>query len=59
MATIRNMVNEDEPHPRWFGFAKFLFTVILAITFLLLARSMVRHHFFSGGQLNRNETAEP
>jgi len=59
MTANRNKVNADEPHRRWFGFAKFLFIVILAVTFLLLARSMVRHHFFSGGQLNRNETTEP
>jgi hypothetical protein len=36
-----------------------LFIVVLAVTVLLLARSMVRHHFFSGGQLNRNATTEP
>jgi hypothetical protein len=33
--------------------------VILTVMVFLLTRSMVRHHFFSGGQLNQHETAEP
>jgi hypothetical protein len=32
------------------GFAKFLFIAILSVAFYLLARSMVVHHFFSGGR---------
>jgi hypothetical protein len=59
MATNGNKVNAEEQRSLRVGFAKFLFIVIFAVTLLLLARSMVRHHFFSGGQLNQSETAEP
>jgi hypothetical protein len=52
-------LNSEEKDTRRLAFAKFLFIAILAVTLLLLARSMVRHHFFSGGQLNRNQTTEP
>jgi hypothetical protein len=33
--------------------------VILTVTVLLLAKSMVRHHFFSGGQMNRHDVTGP
>jgi hypothetical protein len=59
MTTNRNKVDSEEQNPRGLGFVKLLFIVVLAVTVLLLARSMVRHHFFSGGQLNRNATTEP
>lgn len=59
MTTNRNKVNSEKQNPSRVWFAKFLIIVILAIIFLVLARTMVRHHFFSGGQLNRNETTEP
>ena len=59
MTTNRNKADSEEQNPRRLGFVKFLFIIVLADTVLLLARSMVRHHFFSGGQLNRHETTEP
>ena len=59
MGTNRDDVNPEEQNPPWLGFAKFLFIVILTVTVFLLTESMVRHHFFSGGQLNQHETAEP
>jgi hypothetical protein len=59
MATNRNDVNPEEQNPPWLGFAKLLFIVILTLTAFLLTRSMVRHHFFSGGQQNRHDTTEP
>jgi hypothetical protein len=59
MTTNRNKVDSEEKSPRRLGFVKFLFIAILAVTVLLLARTMVRHHFFSAGQLNRNATTEP
>jgi hypothetical protein len=39
--------------PRWLGAGKCLFVIVLAILFLLLAKSMVHHRFFRGG-VNRN-----
>lgn len=59
MATNRSDVNPKEENPPQFGLAKFLFVLILTVTVYLLTRSMVRHHFFSGGQLNQHESAEP
>jgi hypothetical protein len=45
--------------PPGFGVGKFLFIVVLAIIFFLLAQSMVRHRFHAGGQFNRNGTLRP
>jgi len=59
MATNRNEVIPEEQNPRWLGFAKFLFIVFLTVTVFLLARSMLRHHFFSGGQMNRHDVTGP
>jgi len=59
MTMNRNGVDSEEKNPRRLGFVKFLFIAIFAVTVLLLARSMVRHHFFSGGQLNRNAATQP
>ena len=59
MATNRNEINREEPNPPWVAFAKFLFIAFLTVMAFLLVRSMVRHHFFSGGQLNRHDTATP
>jgi hypothetical protein len=33
--------------------------VILTVTLFLLTRSMVHHHFFSGGQMNKHDVTEP
>lgn len=59
MATNRNDVTPEEENPPWLGFAKFLFIVILTVTVFLLIRSMVHHHFFSGGQMNKHDVTEP
>jgi len=59
MATNRNETNQEEQNPPWLGFAKFLFIVILTVTVFLLVRSMVGHHFFSGGQQNRHAATGP
>ena len=58
MATNRNDVNPEEKNSPWLGLAKFLFIVVLAVTVFLLIRSMVRHHFFSGGQQNQHDVTE-
>jgi hypothetical protein len=59
MATNRNEINPEEPNPSWVGFAKFLFIVFLTVMVFLLVKSMMHHHFFSGGQLNQHDTDTP
>jgi hypothetical protein len=59
MATKRNEIDPEEQNPPWLGFTKFLYIVILTVTAFLLTRSMVRHHFFSGGQMNRHDVTGP
>ena len=59
MATNRNDINQEEPNPPRVAFAKFLFIVFLTVMVFLLVRSMVHHHFFSGGQLNLHDTGTP
>ena len=43
----------------WFGIGRFLFIVILAVIFFMLAQSMVRHRFFRGGRVQRNGSIGP
>lgn len=50
MITSAETATPDGPRSPWLGFAKFLFIVLLSVLFYLLARSMVTHHFFSGGR---------
>jgi hypothetical protein len=59
MATNRNESDREEQNSPWLGVAKFLFIVFLAAMFFLLVRSMVQHHFFSGGQMNRHDLTGP
>jgi hypothetical protein len=59
MATNRNETNQEEQNSPWLGFAKFLFIVFLGVTVFLLAKSMVGHHFFSGGAQNRHDVTGP
>lgn len=51
------MQSDDEFDPkhggtRWMGWGRFVFLVVFVVVLYLLAASMVRHHFFSGGALN-------
>jgi hypothetical protein len=57
MVTNRNGLNPNGQSSIWLGLGKFLFLVVLTATCFLLVRSMVRHHFFSGGQLNQHDRA--
>jgi hypothetical protein len=59
MTTKRNETDREDAVSTWLGPAKFLFTVVLAIAVFILVRSMVQHHFFSGGQLNRHDVSAP
>jgi hypothetical protein len=38
----------------WVGIGRFLFIVVLAVTFFLLGQSMVLHRFFQGGRVHRD-----
>lgn len=59
MTTNRNEMNQEEQSSPRLGFAKFLFIVFLTVMLFLLARSMVRHHFFRGGQMNQHDVNGP
>ncbi len=58
MVANRNDLGPEDQNPRWLGLAKFLFLLILTVTVFLLIRSMVHHHFFSGGQMNKHDVSE-
>jgi hypothetical protein len=54
--------NKEVPErqkPLWFRIGQFLFFVVLAVAFYLLALSMVHHRFHRGGWLNQNQTLRP
>jgi hypothetical protein len=55
MATNRHENNQNEQRSPGFGFARFLFIVVLTVLLFVLVNSMVRHHFFSGGQMNQHD----
>lgn len=59
MATNRQENNQNEQRSPGLGFARFLFIVILIVLLYVLVNSMVRNHFFSGGQQNRHNVTEP
>jgi len=51
----RNELNPDGQNSFWLALSKLLFVVFLAVMLFLLTRSMLRHHFFSGGQMNQHD----
>ena len=59
MATNRQENNRERQRSPWPGFARFLFIVVLAVLIFVLVSSMVRHHFFSGGQQNQHNVTVP
>jgi heme/copper-type cytochrome/quinol oxidase subunit 4 len=59
MATNRHKNNQEQQRSPWLGFVRFLFIVVLTVLIFVLVSSMVRHHFFSGGQMNRHEVTAP
>jgi hypothetical protein len=59
MATNRSGKERERRGSPWIGLTKFLFIVLFTVMLFLLARSMVRNHFFDGGQLNRPDAAQP
>ena len=54
MASSLNTTDPAGRKPPSFGVREFLFGLFLAIIFLLLGHSMVRHRFFQGGRYHRN-----
>lgn len=51
MVSAADTGTPDGPRSPWLGVAKVIIFVLFVITLYLLARSMVTHHFFSGGQM--------
>ncbi|MGA8214295.1 MAG: hypothetical protein WB799_11930 [Candidatus Sulfotelmatobacter sp.] len=49
----------EERRSIWLGIGKFLFIVVLAVLFFLLAHNMVRHRFFRGGWGNQHGSISP
>jgi hypothetical protein len=41
------------------GVVKFLLIGLFTAMLFLLGRSMVSHHFFDGGQMNRRDDSQP
>ena len=52
MARMRRDLDPEERQRVWAGIAKFLALLLLVALFFMLARSMVEHHFFTGGAQN-------
>jgi len=59
MAANRQENRQKEHSLPWLGFARFLFIVVLTVLLFVLVNSMVRHHFFSGGQQNQHDVNRP
>jgi hypothetical protein len=59
MATNRSGRERAGRRSPWIAVSKFLFIALFTVMLFLLARSMVRNHFFDGGQLNRPDAAQP
>jgi hypothetical protein len=59
MTTHSNTTAPEGEKPPSFGIGKFLFIVVLAFIFFLLAQSMLRHRFFKGRRVNQPTTQTP
>ena len=59
MATNRQENNRGQQRSPWPGFARVLFIVVLTVLIFVLVNSMVRHHFFSGSQMNQHNVTGP
>jgi hypothetical protein len=59
MTTDSDTPGAEERRSIWLGIGKFLFIVVLAVLFFLLAHNMVRHRFFRGGWSNQHGSIEP
>jgi hypothetical protein len=59
MTTDLDRTGPEERKSIWLGIGKFLFIVVLAVLFFLLAHNMVRHRFFRGGWRNQHGSISP
>jgi hypothetical protein len=59
MTTDSNSTVPSEPKPPRFGMGSFVFAIVLALIFFLLAQTMVRHRFHQGGWRDRSEVIRP
>jgi hypothetical protein len=55
MATDRDPADQQGEAPPWLGVARFAFIALLTAMIFLLGRSMLRNHFFDGGQMSRRD----
>ena len=58
MAMKRDDSDAEGQNSAWLGFAKIVWIVVFTVLVYFLVRSMVHHHFFSGGQLNLHDTTK-
>ena len=59
MTTDLDTTAREERRSMWLGIGEFLFIVVLALLFFLLAHSMVRYRFFRGGWRNQHGSISP
>jgi hypothetical protein len=59
MTTDLDTTGPEERKSTWLGVGKFLFIVLLAVLFFLLANNMARHRFFRGGWRNQHGSISP
>ena len=59
MTTNSKTTNPVRQKSPWLAIGRFLFFVVLAVAFFLLAQSMVRHRFHEGGRIDRHGTLRP
>ena len=59
MTTYSNTTGPAGPRSRWPGIIKFLLIVAMAVSFFLLAQTMVHHRFFRGGRVNSHGILQP
>ena len=58
MTKNANKEASEQQKSRWFRIVQFLFIVVLAVAFYLLALSMVHHRFHRGGWYNQNQNPQ-
>ena len=59
MITNSKTAAHEGERPPSFGIGNFLFTVVLVFIQVLLAQSMVRHHFCGGRRINQPTPQAP
>jgi hypothetical protein len=57
MEAHKDNEDQDIEQPMWVGAVKALLLLVMVGAFFLLGQSMVRHHFFTGGELNNRAAA--